>query len=93
LNHETHEKGKGHEGFSCISHPFVPFVFQTALGEQRRIAIYLYDLQAHVDELTALVEEPTILCKHKRRDPLHCLTQNYKRGSQNEHRTTEKLSD
>jgi hypothetical protein len=86
-------ENKVREGFSCISHPFAPFVFQTAHDEQHRIVVYLDDLQAQVDELTALVEELTILCKHKRHDPSHCLIQNYKRGSQNGHRATEKLSD
>jgi len=42
--------------FSCISCPFVSFVFQTALDEQRRIVAYLDNLQAQVDELTALQE-------------------------------------
>jgi len=34
----------------------VSFVFQTALDEQRRIVAYLDNLQAQVDELTALQE-------------------------------------
>ena len=57
VNHETHEKGEGHERgerLSWVSHPFALFVFQTALDEQRRIVTYLDGLQAQVDELTAL---------------------------------------
>ena len=54
MNHETHERDERCERLSCFSPSFVPFVFQTALDEQRRIATYLDGLQAQVDELTAL---------------------------------------
>jgi len=36
---------------------FAPFVFQTALDEQHHIVAYLDDLQAQVDELTALQDD------------------------------------
>jgi type I restriction enzyme S subunit len=54
LNHETHERDERRERLSCVSCPFAPFVFQTAHDEQHRIVVYLDDLQAQVDEFTAL---------------------------------------
>ena len=54
LNHETHERHERCESLSCVSRPFALFVFQTAFDEHHRIVTYLDDLQAQVDELTAL---------------------------------------
>lgn len=50
----TRKETKGAKGFRVFRALFASFAFQTALDDQYSIVAHLDDLQAQVDELTAL---------------------------------------
>ena len=50
-NHETHEMDEGRERFSCISCPFVSFVFQTAIHKSEHLRAQQREAERQAEHL------------------------------------------